>query len=78
MTTKLHRTIASHRDELERDGYLYCFDCGDWFDDTLCYPGDHSRHCGHHMKPALLTTAEVDVFAPMRPVMVCTAEKEPQ
>ena len=38
--------------ELESGGYLYCHDCGNWYDDTYCYPEDHSRHCGHTLKPA--------------------------
>ena len=36
--------------ELETGGYRYCHDCGGWFDDTGCFPGDHSRHCHHWIK----------------------------
>ena len=34
----------------EESGLRYCFTCGSWEDDTDCYPGDHSRHCGHELK----------------------------
>ena len=37
--------------QLENGGYRYCFTCADWCDDTDCYQEDHSRHCGHHLKP---------------------------
>ena len=39
--------IAKH----EAAGLRYCFTCMSWEDDTDCYPGDHSRHCGHELKP---------------------------
>ena len=38
-------------DEAVADAALrYCFTCMGWYDDTECYPGDHSRHCGHELK----------------------------
>ena len=41
------RTIG----ELEQDGWQFCIACDIWADDTVCYPDDHSRHCGHALKP---------------------------
>ena len=35
----------------EAAGLRYCFTCCSWEDDTDCYHGDHSRHCGHALKP---------------------------
>ena len=37
--------------KMESAGLRYCFTCGSWDDDTDCYPEDHSRHCGHELKP---------------------------
>ncbi len=37
---------------LEAHGWLYCRTCGGWYDDTYCWPGDHSQHCGHRLMPA--------------------------
>ena len=39
---------------LVNDGYHWCYACREWYDDTRCYPGDHSEHCGH---PLLTTDA---------------------
>lgn len=37
--------------ELEKGGYVFCYDCGMWVDDAWCFnPGDHSNHCGHTFK----------------------------
>ena len=43
--------IQDRATELERCGHGYCFTCLSWEDDTDCFPGDHSRHCGHELKP---------------------------
>ena len=37
--------------EHEQAGLRYCFTCSSWEDDTDCFAGDHSRHCGHELKP---------------------------
>lgn len=43
---------------MESNGQRYCFTCMDWHDDTVCYRGDHSRHCGHALKPLGMETAQ--------------------
>lgn len=43
--------IIDRATEMERSGLRYCFTCTMWEDDTDCFPGDHSRHCGHELKP---------------------------
>ena len=40
--------------ERESAGLRYCYSCQAWEDDTDCLPGDHSRHCGHALKPLSL------------------------
>ena len=37
--------------QLEQGGYLCCLTCQAWHDDGFCYPDDHSKHCGHELKP---------------------------
>ena len=36
---------------LDTSGWVYCYTCQDWHDDTYCWPQDHSWHCGHSLKP---------------------------
>ena len=39
------------RQHLEQSGYQWCHTCEGWYDDTACFKGDHSRHCGHRLQP---------------------------
>ena len=41
----------TERQALEAAGWLYCHTCQGWYDDTYCWPEDHSHHCGHLLKP---------------------------
>ena len=59
-------TNAEQR-ELEAAGWAYCFTCQGWNDDTYCWPQDHSRHCGHRLKP----TGGDWVPGPSSMVLVC-------
>ena len=37
---------------LEAGDYFSCYTCEDWEDDTYyCFPGHHSQHCEHKIKP---------------------------
>ncbi len=45
MTRELEEVVG-----LETGGYAFCLTCKEWHDDTHCFPGDHSRHCGHVIK----------------------------
>ena len=54
------------RQQLEAAGWVYCFTCQGWYDDTYCWLEDHSLHCGHWLKPS------VDAWAPgSSMVLVC-------
>jgi len=46
MLQDIHDRVSQN----EELGLRYCFTCCSWEDDTDCYPGDHSRHCGHELK----------------------------
>ena len=50
---------------MERGGYAWCFSCSAWEDDTDCFGDDHSRHCGHPIKPPSMS------FFGASMVMVC-------
>ena len=41
----------AERRNLEISGWVYCYTCRGWHDDTYCWPQDHSQHCGHKLKP---------------------------
>ena len=41
----------TERQALEAAGWLYCYTCQGWYDDTYCWPEDHSHRCGHLLKP---------------------------
>ena len=56
---------------MEAGGYSWCYTCGDWEDDTHCYPDDHSRHCGHHVKPVGVEVAEEKKTHVMSLVLTC-------
>ena len=49
--TQLEGMDRAEIEGLEVGGYTYCYQCESFEDDAYCYPGDHSRHCGHAMKP---------------------------
>lgn len=57
MTPEIQETIRQRVLTNEGAGLRYCFTCNDWDDDTDCFPGDHSRHCGHELKPLGLEIA---------------------
>lgn len=43
---------------MESSGQRWCFTCMGWHDNTDCFPGDHSRHCGHELKPLGMEMAQ--------------------
>ena len=64
--------IAKRVGRHEAAGLRYCFTCGSWDDDTDCFPGDHSRHCGHELKPLGTATYPDSLASDYR--LICTAK----
>lgn len=55
LTEKQAEERARRIEHNQAAGLQYCYSCMGWHDDTACYPGDHSRHCGHQLKPISVT-----------------------
>ena len=54
---------------MESAGLRWCFTCCSWEDDTDCRRDDHSRHCGHALKP-------LGMEMPQQYRLICTAKSD--
>ena len=46
-----YQATDTERQELEANGWVYCYTCQGWYDDAYCWPQDHSQHCRNRLKP---------------------------